>query len=103
MSYDDGVLGLVYLVSAIASPFFGFLIDKAGRNVTWVLVAVTTSAVAHGVLAFTFINPYFPIIILGMSYSILASALWSLPALLVHDRQLGTAFGIMQVIRDILR
>ena len=92
----------MYLVSAIASPFFGFLIDKAGRNVTWVLVAVTTSAVAHGVLAFTFLNPYLPIIMLGMSYSILASALWSLPALLVHDRQLGTAFGIMQVIRDTL-
>ena len=97
MSYCDVVLGLVYLVSAIASPLFGFLIDKAGRNVTWVLVAVTASAVAHGVLAFTFLNPYLPIILLGMSYSILSSALWSLPALLVPDRQLGTAFGIMQV------
>ena len=64
---------------------------------SWVLVAVAASAIAHGLLAFTYLNPYLPIILLGMAYSILASALWSLPALLVPDHQLGTAFGIMQV------
>ena len=85
-------------MSAIASPFFGFLIDKTGKNISWVLVAVALSAIAHGLLAFTYLNPYLPIILLGVAYSILASALWSLPALLVQDHQLGTAFGIMQVI-----
>ena len=91
----------MYLVSAIASPFFGFLIDKTGKNVSWVLVAVAASAIAHGLLAFTYLNPYLPIILLGVAYSILASALWSLPALLVPDHQLGTAFGIMQVLFSI--
>ena len=89
--------GLVYLVSAIASPFFGFLIDKTGKNVSWVLVSLAVSLLAHGILAFTHLNPYLAIIMLGVAYSILASALWSLPALLVPDLQLGTAFGIMQV------
>ena len=87
----------MYLVSAIASPFFGFMIDRTGRNVSWVLVSLIGSLVAHGVLTFTYLNPYLPIILLGMSYSVLSSALWSLPALLVQDKQLGTAFGIMQV------
>jgi len=95
------ITGLVYLVSAIASPLFGFLIDKAGRNVTWVLVAISTSALAHGILTFTHLNPYLPIIMLGMSYSILASALWSLPSLLVPDNQLGTAFGLMQALQNL--
>ena len=84
-------------MSAIASPFFGFMIDKTGRNVSWVLVSLIGSLIAHGFLAFTYLNPYLPIILLGMSYSVLSSALWSLPALLVQDKQLGTAFGIMQV------
>ena len=85
------------MVSAIASPFFGFLIDKTGKNVSWVLVSLAVSLIAHGLLAFTHLNPYLAIIMLGVAYSILASALWSLPALLVPDLLLGTAFGIMQV------
>jgi len=95
------ITGLVYLTSAIASPFFGFLIDKTGKNVSWVLIAVAASALSHGLLAFTYINPYLPIILLGVAYSILASALWSLPALLVPDHQLGTAFGIMQALQNL--
>ena len=61
------------------------------------MIAVAASAISHGLLAFTYVNPYLSIILLGVAYSILASALWSLPALLVPDHQLGTAFGIMQV------
>jgi len=95
------IIGLVYLVGAIASPLFGFLIDRTGRNVNWVLAAVTGSVLAHVILSFTSLSPYLPIILLGLAYSILASALWSLPALLVPDRQLGTAFGIMQALQNL--
>eukprot|EP00092_Neocalanus_flemingeri_P022365 GFUD01024256.1.p1 GENE.GFUD01024256.1~~GFUD01024256.1.p1 ORF type:complete len:476 (-),score=103.76 GFUD01024256.1:150-1577(-) len=95
------IIGLVYLVSAIASPFFGFLIDKTGKNLSWVLMAVAVSAISHCLLAFTYVNPYLSVILLGVAYSILASALWSLPVLLVPDHQLGTAFGIMQALQNL--
>lgn len=49
---------LVYIISAVASPLFGFVIDKTGRNVFWVLLSVTVTICAHAVLAFTFFNPY---------------------------------------------
>ena len=32
--------GLVYLVGAVSSPLFGFIIDKTGRNITWVVAAL---------------------------------------------------------------
>lgn len=49
---------LVYLISAIASPLFGFVIDKTGRNVSWILLSIGATIVAHSFLAFTFVNPY---------------------------------------------
>ena len=85
-------------MSALGSPLFGLMIDKTGKNVSWVLVSPIGSLVAHGLNNFTYLTPYLSIIIMGMSYSILSSALWSLPALLIPERQLGTAFGIMQVL-----
>ena len=92
------IVGLVYLVSAIFSPVFGLLLDRFGRNLAWMCGSLAITGVAHYILAFTAINPYFPIVILGLAYSVLASALWSLPAVIVRQSHLATAFGIMQVI-----
>ncbi|KAG0437297.1 hypothetical protein HPB47_017503, partial [Ixodes persulcatus] len=47
-----------YLISAFASPVFGILVDLVGRNLLWVTVAVLGTLVSHGLLAFTFINPW---------------------------------------------
>ena len=49
---------LVYIISAVASPIFGFCIDKTGKNVFWVMMGVVVTLGCHGLLAFTFLNPY---------------------------------------------
>lgn len=52
------VNSIVYIISAVASPVFGFVIDKSGRNVMWVFFSVLVTIGAHSLLAFTFLNPY---------------------------------------------
>jgi MFS family permease len=95
------ITGLVYLISAFAAPAFGFIIDRVGRNVTFVLVAVVTTLISHVVLAFTLINPYFSIVLMGIGYSLLASALWPIVALIVPIHRQGTAFGLMQAVQNL--
>lgn len=85
---------IVYIISAVASPLFGFIIDKTGRNVMWILISVLTTIVAHSILAFTYLNPYSGMFIMGLSYSMLASSLWPLVALIIPEYQLGTAYGM---------
>ena len=85
---------IVYVISAVASPLFGFIIDKTGRNVSWILLSISTTICAHSLLAFTFLNPYIGMIIMGVSYSMLASSLWPLVALIIPEYQLGTAYGM---------
>ena len=41
------------------------------------------------------------IIIMGLSYSLLASALWPIAALVIPEHQLGTAYGLMQAIQNL--
>lgn len=53
------VCAMVYLISAGASPLFGFVIDKTGRNVFWILISVISTIAAHSFLTFTYLNPYF--------------------------------------------
>lgn len=52
------VNSIVYLISAIASPLFGLVIDKTGKNILWVFLSILTTIGAHSLLAFTFTNPY---------------------------------------------
>jgi len=95
------IIGLVYLVSAPASPLLGLMIDKTGRNITWVFLAILASTGCHCILAFTSWSPYIGICVLGVAYSLLASALWPIAALLIPEYQLGTAYGLMQAIQNL--
>ena len=56
-------------------------------------VSIVVTLICHVMLAFTFINPYVAIVLMGLSYSLLASALWPIAALVIPEYQLGTAYG----------
>ncbi|KAB7502962.1 Major facilitator superfamily domain-containing protein 1 [Armadillidium nasatum] len=58
----NAVSSIVYIISAFASPLFGFLVDKTGRNIMWVFIAVLVSLGSHCLLAFTFLNPFIPMV-----------------------------------------
>jgi hypothetical protein len=53
------------------------------------LISITLTLVAHGMLAFTFLNPYYAVVIMGIAYSMLASALWPMVSYIVPESQLG--------------
>ena len=92
----NNVNSIVYLISAVASPVFGYVIDKSGRNVTWICFATISTIGAHSLLAFTMTNPYVGMVIMGLSYSMLAASLWPLVALIIPEYQLGTAYGLYE-------
>ena len=51
---------------------------------------------AHILLGFVPLTPWVGVIIIGISYSMLAASLWPMVNLLVESHQLGTAYGLMQ-------
>nr|CAD7454507.1 unnamed protein product [Timema tahoe] len=95
------VNSIVYLISAVASPLLGYLVDKVGKNVFFVIFSVLVSLGCHAMLAFTFINPYVAMSILGLAYSMLASGLWPMIALIIPEYQLGTAYGMAQSLQNL--
>ncbi|KAK9695459.1 Major Facilitator Superfamily [Popillia japonica] len=95
------VNSMIYIIAAVTSPFFGILIDKVGRNLTWVVLSILITALAHSILIFTYLNPYVGTITMGLGYSLLAGALWPLVALIVPEYQMGTAYGLCQAIQNL--
>lgn len=95
------VNSIVYIISAMMSPLLGFLIDKTGRNLMWVISSIILTIGAHSLLTFSFANPYLGMCLMGLSYSMLASGLWPLVALIIPENQLGSAYGICQSVQNL--
>ena len=83
-------------MSAVLLPMFGFVIDRTGRNVAWLMFSCVISLVAHCLLVLqsSQILAYVAIVIMGIGYSTLATALWPMVALVVPLHRQGTAYGI---------
>ena len=96
LNESNAVDSIIYTISAVLSPFIGILVDMTGRNIVWVFVSTIITIASHLILAFTFINPWVAMILMGIGYSVLACALWPMVALVIPEHQLGTAYGIMQ-------
>lgn len=97
----DAIDSIVYVISAATSPFIGLLVDKVGRNLVFLLIASLLVMFAHVIMALTLWNLWIPMIMLGIGYSIMCSALWPLVAIAVPQQQLGTAYGVMQAIQNL--
>lgn len=97
------IMGIPYLISAIASPFLGGIVDRVGGRA---LLAMASSMVLVGVhLAISMLNGgvdqvYAPLVFQGIAYSIFAAALWPSVPWVVKDHQVGTAYGIMTALQN---
>lgn len=65
-SYANSIL---YVSSAAFSPVSGYIVDKTGRNVFWVSISIFCTIIAHGMLAFTLVNPYITMVSLFFNFN----------------------------------
>ena len=82
-------------MSAVLAPTLGFVIDRTGRNVAWVMLSCVLTLIAHCLLVIQSSQglAYTAMVILGLGYSTLASSLWPIIAMVVPLHRQGTAYG----------
>jgi len=91
-----------YIISMVLVPFIGMAIDYTKRNVLWCLLAnVLTGGSFVLMLIAPTLDPWVPIIILSVGFSILACALWPMVSFLVPQKNIGMAYGVMQAIQNL--
>jgi len=88
-------------VSSVGSPLCGYLVDRFGHRARYIPVSALLLMWAHTQLGFTQLNPVLAMLVLGLAYSLFASALWPCIPFLVEDHQLGTAYGLVTIALNI--
>ena len=93
--------GLIILISMCSTWLFGALIDSIGKRATIMIIGAALMVPCHIAIGYSSINPRIPMIILGLSFSLVPAALWPAVPRLVKEKQLGTAYGVIAMIQNI--
>jgi nitrate/nitrite transporter NarK len=83
------------------TPLFGIFTDLRGKSATLMVFGSLLLVVVHLMFALTSINPYFPMLLLGIAFSLIPAAMWPSVTKIVEEKRLGSAYGLMFSIQNI--
>ncbi len=83
----------------ILTPFFGNLYDRKGKGATIMIIGSFLLIFVHSLFAIPFLNHWLIaiilIIILGIGFSLVPSAMWPSVPKIIPEKQLGTAYSLI--------
>lgn len=86
----------------IATPLFGLLVDKVGKRALFMFFgSVLLIPVFVMMLPGSGFSLYVPIVMLGISFSLVPAVMWPSVAYIVEQNRLGTAYGLMTLCQQV--
>lgn len=93
--------GTIILISMLTTWVFGAVVDRIGKRATMMMVGSLAMIPCHVSMAYTDVPPVIPMIVLGLSFSLVPAALWPAIPLMVEERKIGTAYGLIAMIQNV--
>ncbi len=89
--------GLVPFGTMILTPFFGSFYDKRGKGASIMILGAVLLVIVHVIFFLPFINnvvfAFFNVIVLGIAFSLVPSAMWPSVPKIIPEKQLGSAYA----------
>jgi hypothetical protein len=97
--------GLLPLGTMFLTPLFGGIYDKYGKGATIMMIGSMILIFVHGILSIPSLNVWWiatvMVIILGIGFSLVPSAMWPSVPKIIPEKQLGTAYAVIFWIQNI--
>jgi MFS family permease len=88
------------LGTMIFTPILGWWVDRKGKRASMMIVGALLLIPCHLALGLTRVWPVLPIFCIGVALSLVPAALWAAIPMLVPQRNLGTAFGVVGWVQN---
>ncbi len=89
------------IASMIVAPLFGLLADKIGKRSLMMMIGSVMLLPVYLLMMYTDVSLYIPIIMMGVSFSLIPAVMWPSVAYLVREQRLGTAYSVMTLIQQV--
>ena len=96
-----GVTSIVIAASMIFAPFAGDLVDRIGKRASLMVLGSLILIPAHLLMGLTHWNPIPMMVMLGAAFVLVPAAMWPSVPLVVDEKRVGTAFGLMTAIQNL--
>jgi predicted MFS family arabinose efflux permease len=87
------------------TPFFGGIYDKKGKGATIMIIGSVMLILVHGFLSIPTLDNWIfaaiMVVILGIAFSLVPSAMWPSVPKIIPEKQLGTAYAVIFFIQNI--
>jgi len=91
--------GLLPFGNLLMTPLFGSLYDNKGKGATLMIIGSVLLIVVHFLFALPLLNTWWfaavVMILLGVAFSLVPSAMWPSVPKIIPERQLGTAYALI--------
>jgi MFS family permease len=94
------ITSVVTFSSMVLSPILGKGLDLVGKRPYFLVLGSLMIFPAHLYLGLTHWIPILPIIVIGLSFSLVPSAIWPSVPLVTKEKETTTAFGLMTAIQN---
>jgi len=93
-------VSIIFISTMIFTPLFGLLVDKIGKRATILSIGSLLLIPVYLALGLTSLRPALPMVVIGISFSLVPAALWASVPILIEEKRLGTAFGLISSIQN---
>ncbi|MDH6312121.1 MFS family permease [Parabacteroides sp. PFB2-10] len=105
---EEGLAGyipsLLPFGTILLTPLFGSLYDRIGKGATLMLIGSFMLIVVHGLFALPILNVWWfatiIMIVLGIAFSLVPSAMWPSVPKIIPQKQLGTAYSLIFYVQN---
>jgi MFS family permease len=92
---------MLTLFAMIATPLFGLWVDRVGKRALLMMVGSMLLIPVYLMMAYTNVNLYVPMAMMGVAFSLIPAVMWASVAYLVDQSRMGTAYGLMTMLQNI--
>jgi nitrate/nitrite transporter NarK len=101
-----GMIPMLLPVGTIfLTPLFGSIYDKKGKGATIMIIGSIMLIIVHGFLAVPGLNNWIfaaiLVVILGIAFSLVPSAMWPSVPKFIPEKKLGTAYAVIFYIQNV--
>jgi MFS family permease len=97
--------GMLPFGTLLLTPVFGSIYDKKGKGATIMIIGATLLVLVHAIFSIPILNHWivavFLMIVLGVAFSLVPSAMWPSLAKIIPEKQLGSAYAMTFFIQNI--
>jgi len=91
----------VFFAAIFATPIFGLIADRFGRRAMLLTFGAALMPMTFAILGLTHWNLWLSTVLMGVSFSVIPAVIWPSTAMLVEQKRLGTAFGLINVLQSL--